>query len=213
MANRTITIVDNASSKKVVLNGDFTTFGEVLDAARAQGINTTGVDFMEGLTKTIFNRADALLPNDVDYKGTTTNNLVFAVTASNKRVKSGVDRNELKIIIQSNNLGEAIKEMFGKNWTICTNAELEQAVNSLYDACPAEEDVDCEEACGFADEYEVFVQGIAHLLAALKEETLEDILACVHAFETNTQAPVAKKPEVKSPYSDEELEDILAELD
>lgn len=219
MATRKIIIVDSAASKKITLSGEFNTFGDVLTAARNNGVDTVNKDFMEGITKTIFNRADALLPTDIPYKGRTTNDLVFSVTASNKNIKSGHDRNELKVIIQTNNLSEAIKSMFNKPWTNCSNAELEQAVNNLCGASQTAEENDCNEVddCFFTKEYDTFVIGIAHLLANLDEETLESILQCVNEIEGNKEDLVAtpkttEVPEVESPYSDEELEDILNNL-
>ena len=91
METRKIIIVDSASNRKVELNTDATTFGELKRAARAAGINYDGKDWLEGITKTSPVGDDSLLPTNVNYKGTVTNNLVYMLTNTNKRIRSGVD--------------------------------------------------------------------------------------------------------------------------
>ena len=91
MENRKIIIVDSSSNKKVVVNTDAETFGELKRAARNAGINYEGKDWLEGITKTSPVGDDSLLPTNVNYKGTVTNNLVYMLTNTNKRIRSGVD--------------------------------------------------------------------------------------------------------------------------
>ena len=91
MENRKIIIVDSSSNQKVVVNTDAETFGELKKAARAAGINYEGKDWLEGITKTSPVGDDSLLPTNVNYKGTVTNNLVYMLTNTNKRIRSGVD--------------------------------------------------------------------------------------------------------------------------
>lgn len=89
MENRKIIIVDSSSNQKVVVNTDAETFGELKRAARNAGINYEGKDWLEGITKTSPVGDDSLLPTNVNYKGTITNNLVYMLTNTNKRIKSG----------------------------------------------------------------------------------------------------------------------------
>lgn len=91
METRKIIIVDSSSNQKVVVNTDATTFGELKRAARAAGISYEGKDWLEGITKTSPVGDDSLLPTNVNYKGTTTNNLVYMLTNTNKRIRSGID--------------------------------------------------------------------------------------------------------------------------
>ena len=91
MENRKIIIVDSSSNQKVVVNTDAETFGELKRAARNAGINYEGKDWLEGITKTSPVGDDSLLPTNVNYKGTVTNNLVYMLTNTNKRIRSGVD--------------------------------------------------------------------------------------------------------------------------
>lgn len=91
MENRKIIIVDSSSNQKVVINTDAETFGELKKAARNAGINYEGKDWLEGITKTSPVGDDSLLPVNVNYKGTCTNNLVYMLTNTNKRIRSGID--------------------------------------------------------------------------------------------------------------------------
>ena len=91
MENRKIIIVDSSSNQKVVVNTDAETFGELKRAARNAGINYEGKDWLEGITKTSPVGDDSLLPTNVNYKGTVTNNLVYMLTNTNKRIRSGVE--------------------------------------------------------------------------------------------------------------------------
>ena len=89
METRKIIIVDSASNRKVELNTDATTFGELKRAARAAGINYDGKDWLEGITKTMPTTDDSLLPTNVTYKGNVTNNLAYMLTNTNEKIKSG----------------------------------------------------------------------------------------------------------------------------
>ena len=91
MENRKIIIVDSSSNQKVVVDTDAETFGELKRAARNAGINYEGKDWLEGITKTSPVGDDSLLPTNVNYKGTVTNNLVYMLTNTNKRIRSGVE--------------------------------------------------------------------------------------------------------------------------
>lgn len=90
MEQRKIIIVDSSSNRNVVVNTDAVTFGELKRAARAAGISYEGKDWLEGITKTSPVGDDSLLPVNVTYKGQVTNNLVYMLTNTNKRIKSGM---------------------------------------------------------------------------------------------------------------------------
>lgn len=90
METRKIMIVDSSANRKVVINTDATTFGELKRAARAAGVNFEGKDWLEGITKTSPMADESLLPTNVNFKGTTTNNLVYMLTNTNKKIRSGV---------------------------------------------------------------------------------------------------------------------------
>ena len=131
MEQREILIVDSSANRKIVVNTNATTFGELKVAARAAGINFEGKSWLEGLTKTEPTSDDSILPTNVPYvpkegpnagRQITTNNLVYMITNTNKRIKSGMSRQEVYTEIRKYNLSNAIKERFGRNFTqVSTN--------------------------------------------------------------------------------------------
>ena len=130
METRKIIIVDSASNQKVVVNTDATNFGELKRAVRAAGINCEGKDWLEGITKTSPIGDDSLLPTNVQYKGASTNNLVYMLTNTNKRIKSGVSRKELYAEIKKLGIAEDIKNHFGRNFTQVPSEGLAEFISS-----------------------------------------------------------------------------------
>lgn len=128
MEKRIITIVSTANSSKVELETDVTTLGELKAAMRQADIAYDGMTFYEGLTKSELVDDASILPHDVLRNGQTTNNLVFMLTNTNKKIRSGYDRVELYNIIKEKGLAEECKERLGKNFTVCKTSELEELV-------------------------------------------------------------------------------------
>ena len=128
MEKRIITIVSTANSSKVELETDATTLGELKAAMRQADIAYDGMTFYEGLTKSELVDDASILPHDVVRNGQTTNNLVFMLTNTNKKIRSGYDRVELYNIIKEKGLAEECKERLGKNFTVCKTSELEELV-------------------------------------------------------------------------------------
>ena len=128
MEKRIITIVSTANSSKVELETDATTLGELKAVMRQADIAYDGMTFYEGLTKSELVDDASILPHDVVRNGQTTNNLVFMLTNTNKKIRSGYDRVELYNIIKEKSLAEECKERLGKNFTVCKTSELEELV-------------------------------------------------------------------------------------
>lgn len=128
MEKRIITIVSTANSSKVELETNATTLGELKAAMRQADIAYDGMTFYEGLTKSELVDDASILPHDVLRNGQTTNNLVFMLTNTNKKIRSGYDRVELYNIIKEKGLAEECKERLGKNFTVCKTSELEELV-------------------------------------------------------------------------------------
>lgn len=120
------TVVDAATQSKVSFETEATTVGELLAELDARNISYNGKTLYEGLTKSEFNvtKKDGILPHDVEYKGATTNNLVFMLTTPNKKISSGMDRKEAYDKVKTLNLGDAIKAKFGRNFTQVTTVDL-----------------------------------------------------------------------------------------
>lgn len=125
---RTITIFDSATNRRITLNGDYTTFGEVKAAAIQAGINVTGKDWLEGLTKTQPAGDDSILPTNIPHKDQVTNDLVYMLTNTNKQIKSGADRKALYEKIAALGLKDFIKRKYNRNFTQVSSSDLEAVV-------------------------------------------------------------------------------------
>jgi len=136
MTKREILIANNRDQSKYRIVTGAETLGELQDAiARNEGvykmvgnawvsnptpINIFGLTFTEGITKTQLLSRDSALPTNVQFKGQTTNNLVMLLTNTTKQIRSGaypMNRKDFSAYIKQNNLGGAIKQEFGDNWT------------------------------------------------------------------------------------------------
>ena len=89
METRKITIISTKNHNTKVINSAATTLAELKSDLRNTGIDYTNCTFFEGLTKTELKNDAAILPHDVPYKGTTTNNLVFMITNASKKIQIG----------------------------------------------------------------------------------------------------------------------------
>ena len=107
------------------------TLSELKSDMRNAGIDYTNMTFYEGISRTELKDDNSVLPHDVPYKGSVTNELVFMLTNTNKKITSGNERADLYVVIKDNNLQEAIKVRFGKNYTQCSNADLKSFVDDF----------------------------------------------------------------------------------
>lgn len=127
METRKITIVQTRDQKKNVIMSAATTLAELKRDLRANNIDYTDMTFFEGTSKIELKNDDSVLPHDVPYKGTITNELVFMLTNTNKKIKSGaitMSRIEAYNAIKSMGLQDACVKQFGKNFTMCKTADL-----------------------------------------------------------------------------------------
>lgn len=84
----------------------------------AEPINTSGMTFTEGITKTQLVADDSVLPTNVMFRGTPTNSLVILLTNTTKNIASGAgDRKTAYELIKQMGLQDTVKEIYGKNFT------------------------------------------------------------------------------------------------
>ena len=173
---RKIIVIDAATSKRVVLNTDVKTRGELSTLVRNAGVNVEGKDWMESLTKTTLTDDASLLPVEAEYKGEKTNNLVFVLSDSNKKIELGADRKVLYTTIKEMNLENTVKEITGRNFTQVTNNTLQ----GIIDAANADKE---KASKGFSsvdhmclqDKYTSLCFAVASLLASIDESVLADV--------------------------------------
>ena len=140
MDARKITVVQTKNQKKSVIMSAATTLAELKSDLRANGIDYDGMTFFEGTSKVELKNDASVLPHDVPYKGIVTNELVFMLTNTNKKIRSGatnMSRMEAYNAIKSMGLQDACVKKFGKNFTMCKTIDLIALIQSNGAAKPA----------------------------------------------------------------------------
>lgn len=203
MEKRKIYINDTSSNKVVTLETDATTFGQVKQAARQAGINIEGKDWLEGITKTSPVADDSLLPVNIDYKGGKTNDLIFVLTTTNNKIKSGImTRTELYAVIkQDKDLQQEIIKKFGKNYTQVKT----ELLNSIYEKSKSSNTKDnkplskvevknnnnqpavenTQHDCSYKEKLQTFYKGLGLILTSLEVEDFKCIKQEIEQFSEN----------------------------
>lgn len=231
METRKIVIIETKNQKKSVIMSAATTLEELKSDLRVNSIDYNGMTFYEGISKTELKADSSVLPHDINYKGTVTNELVFMLTNTNKKIKSGaceMSRADVYNIIKSRGLQDACKEKFGKNFTQCSTVALMELVNSS-DTSKEEEkkgDVNKQEA---VNTYEETVNNNCNCIdnvARVAINKLVEILEYKGTIEDYDKkevlnilggaVEVAPSKEYKhkstSPYSDDEIDEMFEEM-
>lgn len=229
METRKITIISTKNHSTKVINSAATTLGELKTDLNNAGIGYADCTFFEGLTKTELKNDNSLLPHDVPYKGTTTNNLVFMITNASKKIKSGADRKTIIAEIKSKNLTELVKKIYGKNYTNCKTEDLEKILYTHRNAsAPKEAPAKKEEVTSTPDS--ATSENTNYITKAQLKEV---IIGLVNALEDSGDVDYAKdveidnlpiigkvatskdiptKKEEDSPYSSDELDDLFKDM-
>lgn len=241
MEARKITVVQTKNQKKSVIMSAATTLAELKSDLRANGIDYDGMTFFEGTSKVELKNDASVLPHDVPYKGTITNELVFMLTNTNKKIRSGavaMSRAEAYSAIKSMGLQDACVKKFGKNFTMCKNADLIALIQSNGASKPApkaeakaetkkEEKVEApvntpEVSAPVAPASNggecvdtVARAAISKLVEILEDNgTIEDYekekVLDILGGEVAVAPSEEYKPKSASPYSDDEIDDMFA---
>lgn len=128
---REILIANTKTQQRTKLITNVETLKELKDAMDAKNIDYSGMTFTEGISKTQLLDDATQLPKNIMYKGQPTNNLVILLTNTKKNIASGADRKELYAAIKENNLGEDIKETFGRNFTQVPTDKLQEFLDGF----------------------------------------------------------------------------------
>ncbi len=236
MEARKITIVSTRNQKKSVIMSAATTLAELKADLRQNGIDYDGMTFYEGTSKVELKDDASVLPHDVPYKGQLTNELVFMLTNTNKKIRSGADmsRADAYAAIKAKGLQEECVKRFGKNFTMCKTADLVSLVNEKSASKPApstpakkepveeapakKEEVaetkkeEAKEQAGTAECVDTKARAaLSRLLTILTDNsTLEDDEAeeieDILGGKVEVAASEDYKPSSASPYSDDEID-------
>lgn len=123
---RKITVLVESTQSKHVLQSNATTLGELKDELREKNISFNSDDvFKEGMSKTVLTTDESILPSNIPWRGEVTNDLIFMITAPQKKIKSGaMTRAEVYAEVKRLNLQDTISKKVGKNFTQCSTAVL-----------------------------------------------------------------------------------------
>lgn len=231
MEARKITVVQTKNQKKSVIMSAATTLAELKSDLRANNIDYDGMTFFEGTSKVELKNDASVLPHDVSYKGIVTNELVFMLTNTNKKIRSGaMSRTEAYNAIKSMSLQDACVKKFGKNFTMCKTADLIALVQSNGALKPApkaetkaetkkEEKVEAPASNGGECVDTVARAAISKLVEILEDNVTiddyekEEVLSILGGKVAVSDVPSEEyKPKSASPYSDDEIDSMFAEM-
>ena len=226
MEKRKITVIPTKTHKTQVIESAATTLAELKADLTKAGIDYTDCTFFEGLTKIELKNDAAILPHDVPYKGTTTNNLVFMITNASKKIRSGakLDRKAIIEEIKAKNLTEVVKKTYGKNYTNCKTEDLEKILSmnntpTLKEA-PAKKEVPNESVMKTTDLSNYVTKAeLREVIESLLKEMEDAYVDCVEDVDIDNIAIIGKvsssnseEEKSDSPYSSNELDDMFKDM-
>lgn len=216
MEARKITVVSTKTQKKSVIMSGAETLGELKKDFREAGIDYEGMTFYEGTSKTELKTDESVLPKDVPYTNRTTgetkntNELVFMLTNTNKKIKSGaMTRTEVYDAIKAKGLQAECRKRFGRNFTMCKTSDLVSLIESTINL-PQQEKV--KTGC-------VDVQAraaLTMLVDVLNEDYVigsgvrEEIFGILDGAAVTPTVSDDCKSESDSPYDDNEIDDMFS---
>ena len=220
METRKITIISTKNHSTKVINSAATTLGELKTDLDNAGIGYTDCTFFEGLTKTELKNNDAILPHDVPYKGTITNNLVFMITNASKKIKSGADRKSIIAEIKAKNLTEVVKNTYGKNYTNCKTEDLEKILSMNNNSAPKDapakkETVEIKSNTSVPNDTEYITKAQLTEILTFILDKMDDVEYFSSINLDNCpyfRDDIVKKETSESPYSSNELDDMFKDM-
>ena len=224
METRKITIISTKNHSTKVINSAATTLGELKTDLDNAGIGYTDCTFFEGLTKTELKNNDAILPHDVPYKGTITNNLVFMITNASKKIKSGADRKSIIAEIKAKNLTEVVKNTYGKNYTNCKTEDLEKILSMNNTSTPKEapakkEDpnksvIKTTDLSSYVTKAELreVIESLLKEMENAEVDYIEDVDIDNIAIIGKVSSSNSEEKKSDSPYSSNELDDMFKDM-
>ena len=234
MEKRKITVIPTKTHKTQVIESAATTLAELKADLTKAGIDYTDCTFFEGLTKIELKNDAAILPHDVPYKGTTTNNLVFMITNASKKIRSGakLDRKAIIEEIKAKNLTEVVKKIYGKNYTNCKTEDLQNILNKevasttadasvpVAKTAPAKKEASSNPAMKTTDlsnyvtkaELREVIESLLKEMEDADVDYIEDVDIDNIAIIGKVSSSNSKEEKSDSPYSSNELDDMFKDM-
>lgn len=215
MEARKITVVSTKTQKKSVIMSGAETLGELKKDFREAGIDYEDMTFYEGTSKTELKTDESVLPKDVPYTNRTTgktkntNELVFMLTNTNKKIKSGaMTRTEAYDAIKAKGLQAECQKRFGRNFTMCKTSDLVSLIESTINLPQQEVKTGCVDVRARA--------ALTMLVDVLNEDYVigsgvrEKIFGILNSAAVTPTVSDDCKPETDSPYDDNEIDDMFS---
>ena len=226
MEKRKITVIPTKTHKTQVIESAATTLAELKADLTKAGIDYTDCTFFEGLTKIELKNDAAILPHDVPYKGTTTNNLVFMITNASKKIRSGakLDRKAIIEEIKAKNLTEVVKNTYGKNYTNCKTEDLEKILSmnntSVPKEAPVKKEAPSKPAMKTTDlsnyvtkaELREVIESLLKEMENAEVDYVEDVDIDNIAIIGKVSSSNSEEEKSDSPYSSNELDDMFKDM-
>lgn len=173
---RKVTFIDSKSqSQKVINNSTATTLGELKAEMRTAGIDYTDMSFYEGHIRAELLDDNSILPTNIPYKGKVVNDLVFMLSTTNKKIKSGVDRAKVYQQIKNLSLQDEVVRVFGRNFTQVSTNDLVMLIaryDSSEKSAPAEDNEVVAITC--AERFDRIEQALTDIISILYDENIID---------------------------------------
>ena len=131
MKRNVIVVSTNTQSRKDFNDVEVTTLADVKRLLDEAGIDYTNQAFYEGVSKAEYKSDDSILPTNMPFKGSVTNDLVFQLSNANKKISSGainLDRQDCFDYIKSNKLFKEVKDTFGLIYTSVSTSKLKEFI-------------------------------------------------------------------------------------
>ena len=226
MEKRKITVIPTKTHKTQVIESAATTLAELKADLTKAGIDYTDCTFFEGLTKIELKNDAAILPHDVPYKGTTTNNLVFMITNASKKIRSGakLDRKAIVEEIKAKNLTEVVKKTYGKNYTNCKTEDLEKILSmnntptlkeaSAKKEVPSESVMKTTDLSNYVTKAELreVIESLLKEMEEVEVDYVEDVDIDNIAIIGKVSSSNSEEEKSDSPYSSNELDDMFKDM-
>ena len=227
MEARKITIVSTKTQKKSVIMSGAETLGELKNDLRNAGIDFEDMTFYEGTSKTELKTNESVLPKDVPYTNRTTgetintNELVFMLTNTNKKIRSGaMTRKEAYDVIRKQGLQVACLKEYGKNFTVCSTNALIALIEantpkkkSVKKTSKSKEKVAPIETLKVVDvQAREAIRTLVNILNNNGDLYNDEVKAILNNLD-NDLTPVAQEnynPDSASPYSDNEIDAMFS---
>lgn len=227
MEARKITIVSTKTQKKSVIMSGAETLGELKNDLRNAGIDFEDMTFYEGTSKTELKTNESVLPKDVPYTNRTTgetintNELVFMLTNTNKKIRSGaMTRKEAYDVIRKQGLQVACLKEYGKNFTVCSTNALIALIEantpkkkSVKKTSKSKEKVAPIEILKVVDvQAREAIRTLVNILNNNGDLYNDEVKAILNNLD-NDLTPVAQEnynPDSASPYSDNEIDAMFS---